>query len=53
VGLAGPFTGVYPTASPGGWRLVGRTELTLWDSDRERPATLAPGTVVRFVEVSP
>ena len=32
VGLAGPFTGVYPTASPGGWRLIGRTDLVLWDA---------------------
>ncbi len=50
VGLAGEFTGVYPTASPGGWRLLGRTELLLWDADRAEPATLAPGTRVRFVE---
>jgi KipI family sensor histidine kinase inhibitor len=50
VGLAGEFTGVYPTASPGGWRLIGRTDLTLWDPDRDDPATLAPGTRVRFVE---
>ena len=50
VGLAGEFTGVYPTASPGGWRLLGRTELVLWDADRADPATLAPGTRVRFVE---
>ena len=49
VGLAGPFTGIYPTASPGGWRLIGRTDLVLWDVDREPPATLAPGTRVRFV----
>jgi KipI family sensor histidine kinase inhibitor len=49
VGLAGEFTGVYPTASPGGWRLLGRTELLLWDADRDEPATLAPGTLVRFV----
>ena len=53
VGLAGAFTGVYPTASPGGWRLVGRTELTLWDVDREQPATLTPGTRVRFAEDAP
>ncbi len=52
VGLAGEFTGVYPSASPGGWRLLGRTDLTLWDQEREHPATLAPGTRVRFVEVS-
>ena len=49
VGLAGPFTGIYPTASPGGWRLIGRTDLVLWDTDRDPPATLAPGTRVRFV----
>ena len=52
VGLADVFTGVYPTASPGGWQLVGRTELVLWDESREQPATLAPGTRVRFVRVS-
>jgi KipI family sensor histidine kinase inhibitor len=50
VGLAGEFTGVYPTASPGGWRLLGRTDLVLWDAARDEPALLAPGTRVRFVE---
>lgn len=50
VGLAGEYTGVYPTASPGGWRLVAHTDLVLWDPDREEPATLTPGTRVRFVE---
>lgn len=50
VALAGEWAGVYPTASPGGWRLVGRTDATLWDVDREPPALLAPGTRVRFVE---
>jgi KipI family sensor histidine kinase inhibitor len=49
VGLAGPFTGIYPTASPGGWRLIGRTTLRLWDTDLDPPATLPPGTRVRFV----
>ena len=49
VGLAGPFTGVYPSASPGGWRLIGRTDLSLWEPDRDPPATLVPGTRVRFV----
>ena len=53
VGLADVFTGVYPSASPGGWQLIGRTDLLLWDETREQPATLAPGTPVRFVEVSP
>jgi KipI family sensor histidine kinase inhibitor len=51
VGLADVFTGVYPSASPGGWQLVGRTDLVLWDASRQPPATLAPGTRVRFVEV--
>jgi KipI family sensor histidine kinase inhibitor len=52
VGLAGGFTGVYPTASPGGWRLVGRTSLTLWDPTAEEPALLLPGSRVRFVAVA-
>lgn len=49
VGLAGAWCGVYPSASPGGWRLLGRTDATLWDQDREQPALLAPGTRVVFV----
>ncbi|MEO5709409.1 MAG: 5-oxoprolinase subunit PxpB [Nocardioidaceae bacterium] len=49
VGLAGPFTGIYPSTSPGGWRLIGRTDLRLWEPDRDPPATLVPGTRVRFV----
>lgn len=49
VGLAGPYTGIYPTASPGGWQLVGRTNVRLWDAARDEPALLAPGTRVRFV----
>jgi KipI family sensor histidine kinase inhibitor len=50
VGLAGEYTGVYPTASPGGWRLVGHTDARLWDPERDEPALLTPGTRVRFVE---
>jgi KipI family sensor histidine kinase inhibitor len=49
VGLAGPYTGVYPSPSPGGWQLIGRTGLTLWDVDRDPPALLVPGTRIRFV----
>lgn len=49
VGIAGEFTGVYPRASPGGWRLLGRTDVSLWDPRRDRPALLTPGTRVRFV----
>ncbi|MGG2464976.1 5-oxoprolinase subunit PxpB [Streptomyces sp. RGM 3693] len=49
VGLAGPYTGVYPRSSPGGWQLIGRTDAVLWDPRREPAALLAPGTPVRFV----
>lgn len=49
VALAGTWCGVYPTASPGGWRLLGRTDAVLWDQSRPQPALLAPGTRVRFV----
>ena len=52
VGLAGEYTGVYPRASPGGWLLLGRTDLVLWDSDADPPALLTPGTRVRFTELS-
>lgn len=48
VALAGPYTGVYPHPSPGGWQLVGRTALPLWDTDRDPPALLSPGVRVRF-----
>jgi KipI family sensor histidine kinase inhibitor len=50
VGLADQFTGVYPREMPGGWQLIGRTDVVLWDLDREPPALLPPGTRVRFVE---
>jgi 5-oxoprolinase (ATP-hydrolysing) subunit B len=48
VGVAGEFAGVYPRASPGGWRLLGRTDARLWDAARTPPALLTPGTPVRF-----
>jgi KipI family sensor histidine kinase inhibitor len=49
VALADRWCGVYPSASPGGWRVVGHTDAVLWDVDRDPPALLAPGTRVRFV----
>ncbi|MEV0896985.1 allophanate hydrolase subunit 1 [Actinoplanes sp. NPDC049802] len=49
VALAGGYAGIYPTASPGGWRLVGRTDRNLFDVRREHPALLTPGTRVRLV----
>ena len=48
VGLAGGQTGIYPTASPGGWHLIGRTEVALFDPERDPPALLAPGSRLRF-----
>ncbi|WP_169952908.1 allophanate hydrolase subunit 1 [Microbispora sp. H11081] len=50
VGLAGEFSGVYPRESPGGWRLIGRTETVVWDVAAEPPALLRPGVLVRFSE---
>jgi KipI family sensor histidine kinase inhibitor len=52
VALAGRYAGVYPQACPGGWQLVGRTGLAVWDVDREPPALLVAGTRVRFEAVS-
>jgi KipI family sensor histidine kinase inhibitor len=49
VGIAGEQTGVYPRATPGGWRIIGRTERTLFDERRAPPALLAPGDGLRFV----
>jgi len=49
VGLADVYCGVYPTASPGGWLLIGRTDAVLFDPERDPPALLAPGGRVRFV----
>lgn len=51
VAIADRWCAVYPTPSPGGWRLLGRTDLNLWDVDRDPPALLAPGTRVRFEAV--
>ena len=48
VGLAGEFSGIYPRSSPGGWQLIGRTEVPLWDLDRDPPALLRRGAEVRF-----
>jgi KipI family sensor histidine kinase inhibitor len=52
VGLAGPYAGVYPRESPGGWQLVGRTDAVLFDVDRDPPALLRPGVRVRFRAVT-
>ena len=52
VALAGIFSGVYPRDTPGGWRVLGRTDAVVWDLDRHPPALLRPGVRVRFVQVA-
>lgn len=51
VGIAGEQTGIYPRQSPGGWQLIGRTAMRLFDPARAPSAILAPGDSVRFVPV--
>lgn len=52
VGIAGAKTGVYPQGTPGGWRLIGRTPLVMFDATREYPSLLAAGDRVRFSPIS-
>ncbi len=51
IAIAGPQTGVYPRSLPGGWNLLGRTSLRLFDASRANPSTLMPGDRVRFIPV--
>jgi KipI family sensor histidine kinase inhibitor len=50
VAIAEAQTGVYPSETPGGWHLIGRTEMKMFDPGREKPALLSVGDIVRFVE---
>ena len=50
VALAGEFSGVYPRESPGGWQLIGRTDVKIFDQEREPAALFHPGRRVRFVD---
>jgi allophanate hydrolase subunit 2 len=52
VGLAGTFSAVYPRATPGGWQLIGTTDVPMWDLARTPPALLQPGQRVQFVDVA-
>ena len=52
VGIAGEQTGIYPVASPGGWQLIGRTPLKLYDADREKPVLLEAGQYSKFAAVT-
>lgn len=51
VALAGKYSGIYPSSSPGGWQIIGTTQLKLWDEDRGFPALLFPGTRVKFLDI--
>ncbi|WP_338700884.1 allophanate hydrolase subunit 1 [Streptomyces sp. Q6] len=55
VAVAGPYSAVYPRATPGGWQIIGTMPdpLPLWDPDRERAALLSPGTRVEFAPTAP
>ena len=53
VGIGGSQTGVYPMASPGGWRLIGMTPVDFYDPKREKPVLCEAGDYIRFVPISP
>jgi len=53
VAIGGSQTGIYPRESPGGWRILGRTPIVLFDAARDPPALLAPGQTVRFRAIAP
>ena len=53
VGIGGSQTGVYPMASPGGWRLIGMTPVAFYDPTRENPVLCEAGDYIRFVPISP
>ena len=52
VGIAGPFTGVYPLDSPGGWRIIGRTPACLFDAKAPSPFVFEPGAEIRFAPIN-
>jgi len=51
VGIAGLQTGIYPTASPGGWQLIGRTPKKVFDKTKNNPCLFQPGDRVRFYSI--
>ena len=53
VGIGGEQTGIYPMASPGGWRLIGRTPLSLYDAEKENSVPYEAGEYIRFVPITP
>ncbi len=53
VGIGGKQTGIYPLASPGGWQLIGRTPVKVYDPSRENPILYKAGDYIRFIPISP
>lgn len=53
VGIGGAQTGIYPVASPGGWQLIGKTPVKVYDAKREKPILYNAGDYIRFVRISP
>ena len=51
VGIGGEQTGIYPAQSPGGWQLIGRSTVCLFDNDRTQPSLLSPGDTVQFIDI--
>jgi KipI family sensor histidine kinase inhibitor len=51
VGIAGKQTGIYPIESPGGWQLIGRTPVKLYDPNREEPVLLNAGDYIKFIQI--
>ncbi len=51
VGIAGEQTGIYPSQSPGGWQIIGRTPVVMYDLERETPSLLSAGQYVRYVPI--
>ncbi|MFV7866753.1 carboxyltransferase domain-containing protein, partial [Enterococcus faecium] len=52
IGIAGAQTGIYPLESPGGWQIIARTPLAIFDLEKESPCLFAAGDQVRFVPIS-
>ncbi|MBF6192001.1 MULTISPECIES: 5-oxoprolinase subunit B family protein [Nocardia] len=50
VALAGGYSAVYPRSTPGGWQLIGTTDLRMWDAERDPPALIRAGATVRFLD---
>ena len=52
VGIAGEQTGIYSVESPGGWQIIGRTPIKLYDPERERPVLLEAGQYIKFKAIT-